>query len=189
MARLQVVRDGRKQTADRAAGGAAEPADAGGSSDEQTRSRPSSQRRHAARAERARHRQRDLARRLRLPNGVSGVVVARVDPLSAAWDAGIQRDYVVMEINRRPVTSADAYNRLARAAASGDVLAVYVYMPGTRTARDSRGPRRRAVAISDEIPHPRHRRRSRHPRLDAADARVSGATSSSAPPPDRRGSR
>lgn len=73
---------------------------------------------------------REAARRLRLPDGISGVVVVRVDPLSAAWDAGIQRDYVLMEINRRPVTSAESYNRLARAAHPGDVLAVYVYMPG-----------------------------------------------------------
>jgi serine protease Do len=73
---------------------------------------------------------RDAVKRLRLPDGVDGVVVVRVDPLSAAWDAGIQRDWVVMEINRKPVTSAEAYNRLARAAHPGDVLAVYVYMPG-----------------------------------------------------------
>ena len=76
---------------------------------------------------------------------MSGVVVTRVDPLSAAYDAGIQRDHVVMEINRRPVNSADAYNRLARAANPGDVLAVYVYMPGDGAARDSRGPRRRPL--------------------------------------------
>ena len=73
---------------------------------------------------------REGAKRLHLPDSVTGVIVVRVDPLSAAWDAGIQRDYVVMEINRRPVTSAESYNRLARAAHPGDVLAVYVYMPG-----------------------------------------------------------
>jgi serine protease Do len=70
------------------------------------------------------------AKRLRLPDGVRGVVVARVEALSAGYDAGIQRDYVLMEINRRPVTSVDAYNRVVRAAHPGDVLAVYVYMPG-----------------------------------------------------------
>ena len=74
---------------------------------------------------------RATAKRLRLPTGMDGVVVTRVDPLSAGYDAGIQRDHVVMEINRRPVSSADAYNRLARKAHPGDVLAVYVYMPGT----------------------------------------------------------
>jgi serine protease Do len=71
------------------------------------------------------------ARRLRLPSGVNGVVVTRVDPLSSASDAGLQRDHIVMEINRRPINSADAYNRLARAAHPGDVLAVYVYIPGS----------------------------------------------------------
>ncbi|HTL03459.1 MAG TPA: trypsin-like peptidase domain-containing protein [Vicinamibacterales bacterium] len=73
---------------------------------------------------------RDAARRLRLPDGISGALVTRVEPLSAAWDAGIQRDYVVLEINRRPVDSADAYNRMTRAVHPGDVLAVYVYVPG-----------------------------------------------------------
>ena len=71
------------------------------------------------------------SRRLKLPSGVNGVVVTRVDPLSAAYDAGIQRDFIVLEINRRPVNSADAYNRFARAASAGDVLAVYVYIPAT----------------------------------------------------------
>jgi serine protease Do len=74
---------------------------------------------------------RATANRLHLPNGVSGVVVIRVDPLSAAYDAGIQRDHIVMEINRRPINSADGYNRLARSALPGDVLAIYVYMPGS----------------------------------------------------------
>jgi serine protease Do len=74
---------------------------------------------------------RATTRRLRLPSDIAGVVVTRVDPLSAAYDAGIQRDHVVMEINRRPVSSTTAYNRLARAASPGDVLAVYVYMPAT----------------------------------------------------------
>jgi len=73
---------------------------------------------------------RDATRRLRLPDGISGALVTRVDPLGSAWDTGIQRDYVVLEINRRPVASADAYNRVARAARPGDVLAVYVYVPG-----------------------------------------------------------
>ena len=71
------------------------------------------------------------SRRLRLPSGVYGVVVTRVDPLSASYDAGIQRDQVVLEINRRPIDSLDAYNRLVRTLQPGDVLAVYVYMPAT----------------------------------------------------------
>jgi S1-C subfamily serine protease len=61
--------------------------------------------------------------------------------LSAAYDAGIQRDHVVMEINRRPINSADAYTRVARAANEGDVLALYVYIPGTDQRPDQRSIR------------------------------------------------
>ncbi len=74
---------------------------------------------------------RTTADRLRLPDGIEGVVVTRVEPLSPAYDAGIQRDYIVLEINRRPVATVDDYNRLAGTAGPGDVLAIYVYMPGT----------------------------------------------------------
>ena len=56
-----------------------------------------------------------------------------------------------MEINRQPIDSADDYHRLARAARPGDVLAVYVYTPGTRSAIHSRGPRRRALTMKSRI--------------------------------------
>ena len=41
-----------------------------------------------------------------------------------------QRDYVVLEVNRRAISSADAYNRLAKAARPGDIVALYIYVPG-----------------------------------------------------------
>ncbi|RPI51797.1 MAG: PDZ domain-containing protein, partial [Acidobacteria bacterium] len=129
LARLQVMRDGRSQSltvrlGERPSRQAARPE--GGSPSV----RPSSNAVTPLGLS-VREIDRTTANRLRLPNGVSGVVVSRVDPLSAASDAGIQRDHVVMEINRRPVNSVDAYNRLARSAQPGDVLAVYVYMPGS----------------------------------------------------------
>jgi len=128
IARLQVLRDGRTQTltvrlAERPSRQAARS-----SEDANPSVRPSSNSMMPLGLG-VRDLDRDTAKRLRLPSGMDGVVVTRVDPLSAAYDAGIQRDHVVMEINRRPVSSADAYNRLARAAHPGEVLAVYVYMP------------------------------------------------------------
>ncbi len=130
LARLQVVRDGRPQTltvrlGERASRQPGRPAEEGNPS-----VHPSSNTMVPLGLS-VRDIDRATANRLRLPNGVSGVVVTRVDPLSAAYDAGIQRDHIVMEINRRPVNSADAYNRLARSAIPGDVLAVYVYMPAS----------------------------------------------------------
>jgi serine protease Do len=130
LARLEVVRDGRAQTLTvrlserptRQAVGTAE--DSGPSV------RPSSNA-VTPLGLGVRDLDRATARRLRLPSGVDGVVVTRVDPLSAAYDAGIQRDHIVLEINRRPVSSTEAYNRLTRTANAGDVLAVYIYIPGT----------------------------------------------------------
>jgi serine protease Do len=129
LARLHVVRDGRTQTVTVRLG--ERPSrQAGRALDEASPVRPSS---NTVMPLGLNVRDIDSAtsRRLRLPGSVNGVVVTRVEPLSSAYDAGIQRDYIVLEINRRPIDSADAYNRLARAASPGDVLAVYVYIPAT----------------------------------------------------------
>jgi serine protease Do len=129
LARLQVVRDGRRQTLTVRLG-ERPTRTAGRVLDDANPVRPSS---NVVMPLGLSVRDIDgaTARRLRLPSGVNGVVVTRVDPLSSASDAGLQRDHIVMEINRRPINSADAYNRLARAAHPGDVLAVYVYIPGS----------------------------------------------------------
>ncbi len=76
-----------------------------------------------------------------MPDAVrQGVLVARVEPASPAFEAGIERGFVVLEINRRPVGSVAQYEHLVRQARSGDVLALFVYMPaigqrGLRTVR------------------------------------------------------
>jgi serine protease Do len=67
--------------------------------------------------------------RLHLPRDTRGVLIARVDPLSAAVDAEVQRGTVLLEINRRPVQSTSDYTRLASAIHPGDVLTLYVYVP------------------------------------------------------------
>ena len=75
----------------------------------------------------------DLGRPMRLrndlPRDMQGVLVTRVEPMSPGFDAEIERGYVVLEINRRPVTSAAEYRRLVAGARPGDVLAFYVYVP------------------------------------------------------------
>ena len=78
----------------------------------------------------------DARQRYRLPRGLQGVVVWRVEPMSPAFDAEIERGAVVLEINRRPVPSAAEYSRLTSGARSGDVLTFYVYVPESgRTLR------------------------------------------------------
>ena len=69
------------------------------------------------------------AERLELPSGTKGVVITRVEPLSAAYDAGITRGVVLLEINRRRVESAEMYRGIARTLNPGDVLTLFVYSP------------------------------------------------------------
>jgi serine protease Do len=61
------------------------------------------------------------AHRFDVPPGMTGLLVQRVEPLSAAHDAGIERGNIVLEINRQPIHSD--------AARPGDVLAVYLFIP------------------------------------------------------------
>src|SRR5262249_61865792 len=67
--------------------------------------------------------------RIALPRGTRGVLVTRVEPLSSAFDNGLERGTVILEINRQPVLSAVEYRRLAKAARPGDILTLWVYAP------------------------------------------------------------
>ena len=71
----------------------------------------------------------EVLKHLDLPPRTQGVVVSRVDPLSPAFDADIQRGHVLLEINRRPVRSVEEYRRLTSAARSGDIFTLYLYKP------------------------------------------------------------
>jgi serine protease Do len=76
---------------------------------------------------------RDLDRgdmaRLDLPEGLRGVIVARVEAMSPAFDADIERGQVILEVNRKPVTSMAEFRRVVRAAGPGEVLTFYIYTP------------------------------------------------------------
>ena len=72
---------------------------------------------------------RDFAERFKLPAGMQGVVISRVEPMSPAFDADVERGHVLLEINRHPVHSVEDYRRLTANAKAGDILALYVYKP------------------------------------------------------------
>jgi len=67
--------------------------------------------------------------RLVLPKDVKGVLIARVEPLSSSFDGGIERNSVLLEINRQPVVSIADVKRILRAAKPGDLIALYLYVP------------------------------------------------------------
>jgi serine protease Do len=70
--------------------------------------------------------------RLKLPSATRGVLITRVEAMSPAFDADLQRSMVLLEINRKAVESVQDYRRIASAARSGDILALYVYAPDIR---------------------------------------------------------
>lgn len=69
------------------------------------------------------------AHRFDIPSGMTGLLVQRVEPLSVAYDGGIERGSIILEINRQPVNSVAGFRRIVDAARPGDVLAFYLYEP------------------------------------------------------------
>ena len=69
------------------------------------------------------------AHRFDIPVGMTGLFVQSVEPLSAAYDGGIDRGSIILEINRQPVNSVASFRRIVNAVRSGDVLAFYLYEP------------------------------------------------------------
>jgi serine protease Do len=67
--------------------------------------------------------------RYALPGTTRGVLITRVEPLSASSDAGLQRGNVLLELNRKPVPSVAEYRRAASAARPGDIVTLYLYAP------------------------------------------------------------
>jgi serine protease Do len=77
-----------------------------------------------------------IARQLRLDATTRGVVVADVDANSDAATKGLRRGFVILSVNRQPVTSEAELTRViqqARAAGSKQVL-LYVQTPGSPVA-------------------------------------------------------
>jgi serine protease Do len=74
----------------------------------------------------------EIAESLGIDQGTQGVVVARVDPGSAADDAGIQRGDVILEVNRETVEGLSQYRKaLKNVGKSKSVL--FLVRRGTNT--------------------------------------------------------
>ena len=69
------------------------------------------------------------AHRFDVPAGMTGLLVQRVEPFSAAYDAGIARGQIILEINRRPVELRGRLSPVVAGARPGGVLAVFLYDP------------------------------------------------------------
>jgi serine protease Do len=74
----------------------------------------------------------DALQELQLPGGTRGVVVTSVDPSSAAAAAGLDRGYVIQEVNRKPVHNVGEYKQALASAGKQSVL-LLVAVPGGGT--------------------------------------------------------
>jgi serine protease Do len=72
---------------------------------------------------------RQTVSRLRLSRETKGVLISRVEPMSSSFDSGVERDNLLLEINRQPVESVADFKRIAGALKPGDVIVLYVFAP------------------------------------------------------------
>ena len=54
---------------------------------------------------------RDAREELKVPNAVKGTVITQVEPSSAAYEAGLRENDVILEINRQPVQSTEDFTK------------------------------------------------------------------------------
>jgi serine protease Do len=77
----------------------------------------------------------EVRQQLNLPEQVSGVAVAQVQPASPAEDAGLASGDVILEINRKPVTSAEQFRNDVKALPTGKDMLLLVWANGGSTYR------------------------------------------------------
>jgi serine protease Do len=72
----------------------------------------------------------DMARRLRLPPATEGVFVQDVEPAGPAQRAGVGRGDVILQVNRRPVTSMSEAVRALNGVPAGGTASLLIYSGG-----------------------------------------------------------
>jgi serine protease Do len=77
----------------------------------------------------------DARQQLNLPADVHGAAIANVRPGSPAEDAGLQPGDVVVEVNRKPVMSAEQFASAVRATPAGKDILLLVWSKGNDSYR------------------------------------------------------
>jgi serine protease Do len=77
----------------------------------------------------------DVRQQLNLGSDVQGVAVAQVTPGSPAEDAGLTGGDVILELNRKPVTSAEQFRNQVKALPAGKDMLITVWANGGTSFR------------------------------------------------------
>ena len=77
----------------------------------------------------------DVRQQLHIPSQVNGVAVQSVRPASPAEDAGLAPGDVILEVDRKPVTSAEQFVNEAHATPAGKDLLLLVWSQGGASYR------------------------------------------------------
>ena len=77
----------------------------------------------------------DVRQQLQIPDSVHGAAIANVRPGSPAEDAGLQPGDVVVEVNRKPVASAQEFANAMHSAPAGHDILLLVWSKGNDSFR------------------------------------------------------
>jgi serine protease Do len=77
----------------------------------------------------------DARQQLQIPADVKGAAIAQVRPGSPAEDAGLQPGDVVLEVNRKPVASAEQFANVVKATPAGKDILLLVWSKGNDSYR------------------------------------------------------
>jgi S1-C subfamily serine protease len=66
-----------------------------------------------------------LRDRLHVPGNLNGLVITRIDPNSATAQIGLRAGDVIVEVNRQPVPTLDAFRNATRDSTHGVLLLIY----------------------------------------------------------------
>lgn len=75
----------------------------------------------------------EIAKQLGLPGSEKGIVIVKVQPYSAAEDAGLKKGDVIQEINKKRARNLNDFKRLTSHLKNGDTLLLFINRSGNKS--------------------------------------------------------